>query len=204
MINKLVYGNPSYESYQRVIKSNLLREMLRNNTLSSVLHIPYPSDDKTIVEVVQLISMTPDSHRMEKVVEYENDLYGAMSRFLESYGIEESKEQIKHILSIYEPIEDFLKIRYNRPRPHQFAAYFDLPLYPKLKTDASSASYPSGHTLDVMWFRHHYIKLYPQLKSDLMDFVLDVKKTREEGGVHYPSDGTFSILIYHRLKNYFR
>ena len=204
MINKLVYGNPSYESYQRVVKSDLLRKMLRNNMLSSVLHIPYPSDDKTIVEVTQMLSMTPDSHRMEKVLEYEWDLYGAMSRFLSSYGIEESKEQIEHVLSIYEPIEDFLKIRYNRPRPHQFAAYYDLPLYPRLRTDASSASYPSGHTLCSMWFRHHYMKTHPHLKSDLMDFVLDVKRSREEGGVHYPSDGAFSILVYHRLKHYFR
>jgi hypothetical protein len=141
---------------------------------------------------------------MERILEYENDLFGAMVKFLASYGIEETKEQIKHRISIYEPIEDLLKIRYNRPRPFQFAAYYDLPLYPKLKTDASSASYPGGHTMDCMWFRHHYMKTHPQLKSDLMDFVLDVKKSREEGGVHYPSDGAFAILSYHRLKHYFR
>jgi hypothetical protein len=172
--------------------------------LDSVLHIPYPSDDKTIIEVAQLLSMAPDNLRLKKVLEYEYDLLGAMSRFLASYGIEESKKQIKHILSIYKPIEDFLKIKYNRPRPFQFAAYYDLPLYPKLKTDASSASYPGGHTLTSMWFRHHYMKTHPELKSDLMDFVLDVKRSREEGGVHYPSDGAFSILVYHRLKHYFR
>jgi hypothetical protein len=46
------------------------------------------------------------------------------------------------------------------------------------------------------------MKRYPHLKDDLMDLALDVKKTREEGGVHYPSDGAFAILVYHRLKEY--
>jgi hypothetical protein len=28
---------------------------------------------------------------------------------------------------------------------------------------------------------------------------MDVKKSREEGGVHYPSDGLFSMRIYKHL-----
>jgi hypothetical protein len=203
MIKKLIYGNPSYESYKRVTNSILLKEMLKSGMLGSVLHVHPPNYSDTIVELFQLIEMFPDTVRMEKIQKYEDNLYEEMSNFLSTYGIEESSEQIKHVLSIYDPIEDFLKIRYNRPRPFQFAAYYNIPLYPALKTDASTASYPSGHTLTSMWFRHHYIKRHPKLKSDLMDFVLDVKRSREEGGVHYPSDGAFSILVYHRLKNFF-
>jgi hypothetical protein len=41
----------------------------------------------------------------------------------------------------------------------------------------------------------------PDLKKDLMNFVLDVKLSREEGGVHYPSDGVFSFKIYQQIKN---
>jgi hypothetical protein len=43
------------------------------------------------------------------------------------------------------------------------------------------------------------MKSHPELSKDLMLFVLDVKKTREEGGVHYPSDGLFSLHIYKHL-----
>ena len=203
MKKKLIYGNPTQASYQRVVHSELLKKMLRENLLDSVLHVPYPEDNRAIEEVRQMISLEPDSNRMDRIIEYENELYDCMVRFLDSYGIETSKKEIKKILSTYEPIEDFLKIRYNRPRPYQFAAYYDLPLYPRLRTNASSASYPSGHTLSSMWFRHHFMKIHPHLKSDLMDFVLDVKKSREEGGVHFPSDGAFAILVYHRMKGYF-
>jgi len=32
-----------------------------------------------------------------------------------------------------------------------------------------------------------------------MEFVLDVKLTREQGGVHYPSDGLFSLKVYKHI-----
>jgi hypothetical protein len=200
----MIYGNPSYDSVIRIRDSILLRELLAAGAMSSVLCVPYPNDVETIDEMYQMLSMKIDDKRMAKIVEYEWDLYGTMSRFLESYGIMQSSEEIKQVLSIYEPIEDFLKIKYNRPRPFQMAAAYNVPLYPRLKTDASSAAYPSGHTLTSMWFRHYYMKRHPELKRDLMDFVLDVKRSREEGGVHYPSDGAFGILVYQRLKNYIK
>ena len=44
------------------------------------------------------------------------------------------------------------------------------------------------------------MKRHPELSRELMWFALDVKKTREEIGVHYPSDGLFSMKIYSHLK----
>jgi hypothetical protein len=199
-----IYGNPSFDSIERIRNSVLLKTLISAGTLESVLYVPYPSELTVIVELKQLCSMQVDSVRMKKIEEYEWDLYGTMSRFLDSYGITQSAEEIEHHLKYYEPIEDYLKIKYNRPRPHYMAGIYNIPLYPRLKTDASSASYPSGHTLTSMWFRHYYMKRHPELRKPLMDFVLDVKRSREEGGVHYPSDGAFSILIYHRLKHYIK
>ena len=124
-----------------------------------------------------------------------------MSEFLHSYGIQDSKEQVYANIEVYEPIIDYLKIKYNRPRPFQTAAYYGIPLYPKIKTDASDSSYPSGHTLFSLYFYDYYGKRFPTLKKDLMEFVFDVKKSREEGGVHYPSDGVFSFKIYEHIKD---
>jgi hypothetical protein len=41
---------------------------------------------------------------------------------------------------------------------------------------------------------------HPDLARPLMRFVLDVAKTREEGGVHHPSDNLFSMRIYKHIK----
>jgi hypothetical protein len=43
------------------------------------------------------------------------------------------------------------------------------------------------------------MKSHPELSKELMRFAMDVKKSREEGGVHYPSDGLFSMKVYKHL-----
>lgn len=200
----LIYGNPSYSAVEGIQQSIMLRELISKGALTSVLGLTPPNLERSGAEIVELIDMGkhigPD--RMAYIEECEWNLYGVYSSFLQSYGIDVPVEIIEKELEVFDPIENYLKIKYNRPRPFQVAGVLGLPLFPRLKTDASSAAYPSGHTLTSMWFRHLYMKRYPHLKDDLMDLALDVKKTREEGGVHYPSDGAFAILVYHRLKDY--
>lgn len=201
----MIYGNPSYEAAVGIQESILLKELIQVGALESVIHIPPPSMEETIQEVWEMVALaqTVDSRRMDYIVDCEKNLYSVMSRFLSSYGIEVSPDMLEHQLGMFDPIENYLKVKFNRPRPFQVAGTFHIPLYPLLRTDASTASYPSGHTLTCLWFRHIYMKTYPHLADDLMDFVLDVRKTREEGGVHFPSDGAYSILVYHRLKHFF-
>jgi hypothetical protein len=198
---KLQYGNPRLEDVEVVRNSILLRDLILAGHLNSLVNLPYPSDAKTIEEVMYLISLQVDSKRLEKIERYEHNLYDEMALFLNSYGVEADSATIKSQLSVYDGIENYLKMKYNRPRPYQFAGAFSLPLYPRIRSDHGTAAYPSGHTLTSMWFRHIYMKSHPELADDLMDFVLDVKLSREQGGVHYPSDGTYSFIVYHRLKH---
>jgi hypothetical protein len=142
-----------------------------------------------------------DSPRLEYCTRVDEQLFDVMSEFLASYGITESADQIYANIEIYEPIIDYLKVVYNRPRPFQTAAAYGIPLYPLLESKvAGSAAYPSGHTLFGLFFRHVYMKRHPELGKELMRFVVDVKLTREQGGVHYPSDGIFSMHIYKHIK----
>jgi membrane-associated phospholipid phosphatase len=200
---KLIYGNPAYESVELIRNSILLREWIQKGVFDELLQNEYPSEDIVKQELLYLLELSNnlDSARLEKIVRLDRDLFGVMSEFLQSYGINHSKEQVYANIQIYEPIIDYLKIKFNRPRPFQTAAYYGIPLYPKIKTDASDSSYPSGHTLFSLYFYDYYGKLFPQLKKDLMNFALDVKLSREEGGVHYPSDGIFSFKIYQQIKN---
>lgn len=198
----MIYGNPSYESVQLIKNSILIREWNRLGVFDALKNIPYPDEEETKKELLYLLELqkTVDSPRLEYCKAVDTHLFDVMSEFLDVYGVTESAEQIQHNLSIYEPIIDYLKVVYNRPRPFQTAGAYGIPLYPLIKTDASDSSYPSGHTLFALWFRHLYMKRHPDLARPLMQFVLDIKKTREEGGVHYPSDGLFSMKVYSHLK----
>jgi hypothetical protein len=201
---KLIYGNPSYESVELIKNSILLREWIRKGVFDELLTYQYPLEDVTKQELWHLVelSKTVDTVRMKKIEAYENDLFLEMSIFLQSYGIDQSKEQVFANMEVYDPIMDYLKIKFNRPRPFQAAGYYEIPLYPKLKTDASHASYPSGHAFLALCFFDYYSKRYPKLRLDLLEFALDVKLSREEGGVHYPSDGIYSFKIYNHIKKY--
>jgi hypothetical protein len=199
----LIYGNPSYESVQNIKNSILLREWTRLGVFDALKNVPYPGAMETQKELLYLVNLqhSVDSTRLVYMKRVDDFLYEVMSEFLDVYGVTEPAAQIKQNLSVYEPIIDYLKVVYNRPRPHQTAWVYGIPLYPLLESKvAGTASYPSGHTLLALFFRHIYMKRHPELHKDLMNFVLDVKLTREQGGVHYPSDGLFSMKIFTHLK----
>lgn len=198
----MIYGNPSYESVQLIKNSILIREWNRLGVFDALKNIPYPDEEETKKELLYLLELqkTVDTPRLEYCKVVDTHLFDVMSEFLDVYGVREDADQIYHNVSIYEPIIDYLKVVYNRPRPFQTAAAYGVPLYPLIKTNASDSSYPSGHTLFALFFRHIYMKRHPDLARPLMQFVLDVKKTREEGGVHYPSDGLFSMKVYSHIK----
>ncbi len=198
----MIYGNPSYESVQLIKDSILLREWNRLGVFDPLKVMPFPCEMTTQQELWYMVDLQRmvDSNRLDYIKRVDDHLYEVMSEFLDVYGITESADQIQHTLNLYEPIIDYLKVKYNRPRPFQTAGVYNIPLYPFLESKtAGSASYPSGHTLLALFFRHIYMKRHPELSKELMRFAMDVKKTREEGGVHYPSDGLFSMKIYKHL-----
>ena len=198
----MIYGNPSYESVQMIRDSILLREWIRLGVFDPLKNIPYPDEIGTQQELHYMVTLqkTVDDPRMQYIKKVDKYLYDVMSEFLDTYGITESAAQIRANVEVYEGIIQYLKIVYNRPRPFQTAGVYGIPLYPLLESkNAGTASYPSGHTLLALFFRHIYMKRHPELSKELMRFAMDVKKSREEGGVHYPSDGLFSMKVYKHL-----
>lgn len=200
----MVYGNPCYDCVQMVKNSILVNQWRDNGYFAPVLQMPYPNEEHTIKELWYLLDLSNglDSVRLDRCKYLETNLFEAMSELLDSFGIKESGDEVYQKIEKYDPIIDYLKIVYNRPRPFQTAYAYNVPLFPKVKIDASDSSYPSGHTLLSLFFYHEYGKVYPDLKKPLLDFVYDVKLSREEGGVHYPSDGLFSFKVYKELKKY--
>lgn len=198
----MIYGNPSYKSVERIKDSILLREWTRLGVFEPLKDMMYPNEQLTQGELWYMVHLQNnlDSARLDRCNQLDEKLYEAMAEFIGSYGVTVSADQVEQELDVYDPIIHYLKAVYNRPRPFQVAGTLNIPLYPRLISSTShSASYPSGHTLLALFFRHIYMQRHPELSKELMRFVIDVKRSREEGGVHYPSDGVFSIKIYQHL-----
>jgi hypothetical protein len=199
----LIYGNPTYKVVTSLKNSIIVREWNRLGVFDVLKNVPYPDEEMTKAELLYMVDLQKnvDSSRMERIHLYDDTLYEAMRDFLGSYGVITTAEEIKQQLDPYEPIVDYLKVMYNRPRPFQTAGMYGIALYPLLERVCGdgASSYPSGHTLLALLFRHFYMKRHPELSKELMRFAMDVKKSREEGGVHYPSDGVFSMKVYQHL-----
>lgn len=200
----MIFGNPSQHSIDLIKNSQLLREWELRGIFGALKQYPYPCEMTTRLEIEYLISVVNgmDSTRAAYVQRLDEDLFGVMSEYLGSYGVTATAEEIKGLVDPYEPIIDYLKIFYNRPRPFQVAGVVGLPLYPRVKHYSTESSYPSGHTLFALFFYHIYGTRHPHLKQDLMKFVMDVKLSREQAGVHYPSDNLFSFQVYRHLQPY--
>lgn len=199
----MIYGNPSYENVQDIKNSILVREWNRLGVFDPLKKMPYPDEAETRQELWYLVEVQKgvDSLRLEYIKSVDDQLYEVMSEVLGVYGVTADAKLIEQELALYDPIIAYLKVIYNRPRPFQSAGAYGIPLYPLLKSrTAGDASYPGGHTLLSLFFRHIYMQRHPELARPLMQFVLDVAKTREEGGVHYPSDNLFAMRIYKHLK----
>jgi len=199
----MIYGNPSLEIVQEIKDSILLREWNRIGVLEPLKQMPYPDEMATQRELWQMTAMAKnvDSLRLQYIESVDEYLYEVMSEYIGTLGVTVSADEIQQQLSLYKPIINYLKVFYNRPRPFQTAGVYNIPLYPLLESKtAGTGSYPSGHTLQVLLFRHIYMERNPDLARPLMQFTLDVARTREEGGMHYPSDNLFSMRIYKHLK----
>ncbi len=204
-MHTLLYGNPSREVVDSIRNSVLLQKWNAMGRLAALKEMPYPDEALTKKELWHMVDLSKSvpASRIPYLKRVDEDLSGVMSMFLLQYGIVEPKSRIRFNLQIYDPLIDYLKMGYNRPRPYQTAGQYGIPLFPILESKtASSPAYPSGHTLQALWFMDMYKRLYPTLATPLMKFVLEVKLTREEGGVHYPSDGHFAFKVYQHLKDY--
>jgi acid phosphatase (class A) len=93
----------------------------------------------------------------------------------------------------------YLKDKFNRPRPYQLADVLELELYPIIRTDANSAAYPSGHSLDFLVTLYHFGKMKPDAAEEIDEFYHEIKRVRELSGVHYPSDRKISEYLFKQL-----
>lgn len=205
-LNDIRYGNPPIvhiNAWQTGKGKELLDKCEQLGLLDTILKMVPPQNDseETIQELVYLTELTqnatPEDVKLCKALEEQH--YAFFSKYCEKFSISISVKELQEMIVATDGLLHYVKNYFNRPRPYQLAYELKLPLYPIIETNANSASYPSGHSLDFLVMCHNIAKRHPEHADKMTALYERIKHIRELSGVHYPSDRTTSELIYKLL-----
>ena len=205
-LDDIKYGNPVKSHRMKVAadRGGLLKSAMKLGIIKDVLDnhkFPANSSEESKRELEYLVELSKDLDKDD--VRYcqlmESNHYDMFVIVGKKLGLNVTKEQILKWVGDVDPITFYLKDKFNRPRPFQLANALDIPLYPPIVTDADSAAYPSGHTMDFLVILYHFGKMKPELAEELADFYDKIKDVRELSGLHYPSDRKCSEYLFKQL-----
>lgn len=208
-INNIKYGTVplhQIQSFKTGIGKKVLDEAKKLGVIDKFLKYRPPSNnsEETIDELKYLVelqkTLTDEDKQLCHILEHEH--YKFFARFCEKMGIDDiDDDDIKELSHPFDGLLTYVKLKFNRPRPHQLAIYHNIPLFPLISTDANSPAYPSGHSLDFFIIIHKLKEKYTQ-HADHFDSLFErIKDIREKSGVHYTSDRTGSEELFKLLLN---
>ena len=205
-LDDIKYGNTTREQEQKVRedRSGIIKACEEKGIIKDILeNHPFPanSSEETRNELDYLVKITKEASEEDlkfcKLIETNHyDFFVIVAKKL---GLDVSKEQILKWVGEVDPVLFYLKDKFNRPRPYQLANELNLPLYPITASDANSAAYPSGHTLDFLVILYQFGKMKPEIADEVDDFYHQIKRVRELSGLHYPSDRKVSEYLFKQL-----
>jgi len=208
-LDSIKYGNSTKEQNDKVIadRAGILKAAIEAGIIKDVLeNHPFPanSSDETRNELEYLTELVDDADEEDIKFCYliENNHYDFFVIVGKNLGLDVSKEEILKWVGDIDPITFYLKDKFNRPRPYQLAKELGLDLHPITATDANSAAYPSGHTLDFLVILYHFGKMKPEAAEEIDEFYHEIKRVRELSGLHYPSDRKISEYLFKQLIKY--
>jgi hypothetical protein len=208
-LDDIQYGNQAEEHEVKIKddKSGIIASCIKVGIVKDILeNHPFPlnSSDETLNELKYLVRITNESDESDlrfcELMELNH--YNFFVVVAKRMGLDIKLETIMEWVEEVDPILFYLKDKFNRPRPYQLAKELNLPLYPIIRSDANSAAYPSGHTLDFLTIIYHLGKLKPEFASELDSLYHRIKRVRELSGVHYPSDRKVSEYLFTQLIKY--
>ncbi len=205
-LDDIKYGNPAKSHMDKVKldRAGLLKSAMDLGIIDDIINNhPFPtnSSEETKKELEYLAKLTKEADEDDiafcKLMETNHyDMFVVVAKRL---GLDVDKKQILKWVGDVDPITFYLKDKFNRPRPYQLAKELGIEMYPVIVTDADSAAYPSGHTMDFLVILYHFGKMKPELARELADFYDNIKGVRELSGLHYPSDSKVSEILFKKL-----
>lgn len=200
--NTIVYGNPPIE-YMEIIggSNNHVKDWFVKEGLIDSIKANAPANDSEITKAdLQMLlektsKATAEEIQFARYVEDVSNLAQTFVDLLKENNIEITMGDFFSIDGQTEGILHFLKNEINRPRPYQLAKYYELPMFPLIRTDAMSASYPSGHALTGFVMSEYFATKQPGIAKTLREHGEKIANSRELTGIHYPSDTAISREI---------
>jgi hypothetical protein len=206
-VDDVKYGNLRKSHFDKIKKdrAGMLSEALKAGIISDIVEnyqFPPNSSNKTKGELEYLKELTDSATEEDKkfcnlMEDHHYKFFEKVARDLGMEGLTE--EIIEGWCKDVDPIIFYLKNKFNRPRPYQLAYHLGINLYPIISTDANSAAYPSGHTMDFLVILFRFSKLRPDLVDKFDEIYQRVENVRQLSGVHYPSDKKVSEILFSKL-----
>ena len=201
-VDQIIYGNAPKELHESALKpEDPIKNWFLEKGLAEQMknEAPSNSSETTQADLRALIELTENATAEDitfaRYVDKVDNLAQSFIDLLKEHGHEEDMGGFFEIDSQTEGLLFFLKDIINRPRPYQLARTFNYPLYPLIRTDAMTAAYPSGHALTAFVMSEYYAKKYPDCAVQLKDLGERIAKSRENTGIHFPSDTAVSKKI---------
>lgn len=201
-LNSVNYGNAPLEFVELAQKPNdIIKNWFIDQGIIEKIKQEAPSNDSktTKDDLEKLLILMQDVPGEEitfaRYIDNESNLAQAFIDLLKENGYEETMGGFFSVDSQTDSILFFLKDVINRPRPYQLAKCYNYPLYPLMRTDAMTASYPSGHALTAFVMSEYYSLKFPGIATELKALGKRIAASREITGIHYPSDTAISREI---------
>lgn len=201
-VNQIIYGNTPIEYVEFAQDPNdTIKNWFIEKGLIEKIKSEAPANDsettkKDFLFLLETISkVTAEDITFARYADEEQNLPNLFIDLLKSKGYEETMGDYFRVDNQTDSILNFLKDVINRPRPYQLARYYNYPLYPLIRTNAMTASYPSGHALTAFVMSEYYSKKYPSIEKELKELAENIAQSRIKMGLHYPSDTEISREI---------
>ena len=168
------------------------------------IQLPPPPPEKVEVNKVIEICHSATEEQIEEYKLCDTDASYFIKKYMDNNDLEYDNAVIEYIEKQCVPIVRHYKNHFNRPRPYQVAAYYNLELR-RFKTEtAKTPSYPSGHTVQPLVVALHYARKYPNHKSNLEAMANKCGYGRVIAGLHYPADYNAGVLLANKLMDFMK
>jgi acid phosphatase (class A) len=205
-LDDIKYGNHAkeHEDAVKADKAGILKACMDKGIIKDIVeNHPFAanSSDETRNELDYLVELTSDIDDEDFKLCYLMEMhhYDFLAVVGRKLGLDVDGKMVKELCSKTNPVLFYLKDVFDRPRPYQLAKELNLPIFPIIRTDANSAAYPSGHSLDFLVTLYHFGKMKPEAAEEIDEFYHEIKRVRELSGVHYPSDRKISEYLFKQL-----
>lgn len=195
------FGNPLFD--QTLLLSDLFYLDTEYEFLTS-FWFPKNSSKETKKELNEISSITRSISNDSKKINYLLDIYANIEDFcnqsLSYLGVKIDEEESKELFDDVFRFVVKLKYVYNRPRPYQLAAYYNLSLFPFSTQNVDTPSYPSFRWVYFSVLKNVYLKNYLETGYIGNPFS-SIRESLISLGLNYQSDLEFSEKVSDSILN---